>query len=88
MEGEVFYHTTELEIQNSVKVTNFLILIQIEQILSFHNNHPNTICYTLEVDKDISISGSDARQGELIAYRYSIEQSIEAQKRLRYMTLR
>ena len=86
MEGEVFYHTTELEIQNSVKVTNFLILIQIEEIFSY--NHPNTILNTLEVDKDISISGSDARQGELIAYRYSIEQSIEAQKRLRYMTLR
>ena len=83
MVGEVFYHTTELEIQNSVKVTNFLILIQIEEIF-----HPNKILNTLEIDKDISISGSDARQGELIAYRYSIEQSIEAQKRLRYMTLR
>ena len=32
--------------------------------------------------------GSDSRQGELLAYRYSIEPSVEAQKRLRYMTLR
>ena len=34
------------------------------------------------------ILGSDSRQGELLAYRYSLEQSSEAQKRLRYMTLR
>ena len=39
------------------------------------------------IDKH-NLSGSDSRQVELLAYRYSIEQSIEAQKRLRYMTLR
>ena len=44
--------------------------------------------FVLKLSQYILTLGSDARQGELIAYRYSIEQSIEAQKRMRYMTLR